>query len=203
MIWLDSPWALRRGPVSWCELGQQSRAARDSCDAQQQVQSGSTRRRRSTSGGLLLCLDRPDNAAWSHPLPHGRPLFTMADVGCMAASAWHLREPQRRSLPPATAGGSGVRLPGGGSMDDYLFTASQGAWLKPGLELSNPLTLPSLDHMLTSTFLNPHRSLARRRLRHQRPWLDGPRPRACWHDRCRRHQPLRRHQTRLERGTLV
>ena len=53
------------------------------------------------------------------------------------------------------AGGSGVRLPGGGSMDYYLFTASGGAWLQPGLELSAPLSQPPHDHVLTSTLLNP------------------------------------------------
>ena len=160
-------------------------------------------RRHSTSGGPLPCLDRPAKAAWLHLAPHGRPSFIMADVAVrrcrdgmsQAAQMAVLRDFSRRT---STSSSSTTILNKG-----ELFTASQGAWLQPGLELSNPLTLPSLDHMLTSTFLNPHRSLDRRRLRHRRPRLDGPRPRARWHDRCRRHQPLRRPRTRLERGTLV
>ena len=161
-------------------------------------QSASIQQRRSTSGGPLQWWYRSTNAALLNISPHGRPSVTMAHVGHTVVSTRHVREPQRRSLPPATAGGSGVRLPGGGSMDYYLFTASQGAWLQPGLELSNPLTLPSLDHMLTSTFLNPHRSLARRRLRHRRPRHDGQRSWARCHGRCRRHQPLHRPWRHLE-----
>ena len=82
------------------------------------------------------------------------------------ASMRRLREPQRRSLPPATAGGSGVRLPGGGSVDYYLFTALQGAWQPPRLELSDPPAQPSHDHVPTWALSFPHRSRDGRR--HQR-----------------------------------
>ena len=136
------------------------------------------------------------NGSRLHLSPCHRLSVSVAAVGRMACSTQHLRTPQRRSLPPAHAGGSGVRLPGGGSMDYYLFTVWGGAWLQPGLELSAPLSQPPHDHVLTSTLLAPHRSLARRRLRHQRPRLDGPRSRARCHTRYRRHQPLRRPRRR-------
>ena len=196
-------WRFGTAPLPLCALGPQSWNVLRGATQQLQVMSLSTQQRHNTSEGPLPCWDRVANAEWMLLSPHGRPSVTMAHMGHMAVSTRHPSVPQRRSLPPAIAGGSGVRLPGGGSMDYYLFTASQGAWLKPGLELSNPLAQPSLDHVLTSTFLNPHRSLDRRRLRHRLPRLDGPRPRARCHDRCRRHQPLHRPRTRLERGTLV
>ena len=59
--------------------------------------------------------------------------------------------------------------------EKQLFAASKGARLPQRLELSDPSSQLSLDHVLTSAFSCPHRSLDRRCLRHRRPPFDGQR----------------------------
>ena len=52
-----------------------------------------------------------------------------------------------------------------------LFTASQGAWLQPSLELSDPLAQLPCVHVLTDAVSYLPRSLDYRRLRRRRPRL--------------------------------
>ena len=119
-------WRFSAAPLPLCALGPQSHQRLKGATHSHRVHSSSTQQRFSTSRGPLLWWDRSANAEWKLLSPHGRPSVTVAHMAHMAVSTRHPSVPQRRSLPPAIAGGSGVRLPGGGSMDYYLFTASQG-----------------------------------------------------------------------------
>ena len=186
-----------------CALGPQSWTCRAGAMQQPWLVSSSSQHRRSMSEGPLPCRDGPAKAARQHLSSHGRPSMTMAAGARTEASACALRLTQRRSLPPALAGGSGVRLPDGCPMDYSLLTASIGPRPPPGLELGAPSAQPSHDRALTGALSYPHRSLDGRRLRHRRPRLDRPRSWARSPGRYRRHQHLRRPPRRHERGALV
>ena len=67
------------------------------CDAAARVHSASMLQRRSSSGGPLLYRDGPVKAP--HLAPHGRPSFTMADVGRVAASTRAVRGCSDGSCP--------------------------------------------------------------------------------------------------------
>ena len=84
-----------------------------------------------------------------------------------------------------------------------LFTASQGAWLQPGLELSDHLAQLPCVHVLTDAVSYLPRSLDDRRLRRRWPRLDYRLPRTLFCTRCHCRHPLRGSRRRLERGALL
>ena len=86
--------------------------------------------------------------------------------------------------------------------EKQLFTVSKGARLPPRLELRDPSAQLPLDHVLTSAFSCPHRSLDRRCLRHRRPPFDWQRSWARYYAHYRRRRSLHGLRRRHERGTL-
>ena len=87
------------------------------------------------------------HAGMDPPKPRGCTFHRTAGLPSLWV-VWAVRRPSARalrltlrlSLPPALAGGSGVRLPGGCLMDNSLFSASEGA--HSFRQRSNAATLP-------------------------------------------------------------
>jgi hypothetical protein len=167
-----------------------------------QVVSASTQELPSTLGAPLQCWGGPAKAARLHLSPYGRPSFNMAAVGRMPAATGAVRGCSDGSCPEnfrttSTSSSSTIVSNPGPS-----FTASEGAQPPLGLELSDPLSLPPREHVLTWALSYPHRSLDHRQHRHRPLRLDGRRSWACHSRCCRRHGPLRGPQRRRERGAL-
>ena len=125
---LEKAWLKCGSPIIWGNneaVKQQSHGSSPSGSSERAASNGSEAEARRRSGG---CTSQRTggwcgcDAGCERPQASSVPAARLVDQAHggnqqgLVASAWHLREPQRRSLPPATAGGSGVRLPGGGSM---------------------------------------------------------------------------------------
>jgi hypothetical protein len=140
-----------------------------------QVVSASTQELPSTLGAPLQCWGGPAKAARLHLSPYGRPSFNMAAVGRMPAATGAVRGCSDGSCPEnfrttSTSSSSTIVSNPGPS-----FTASEGAQPPLGLELSDPLSLPPREHVLTWVLSYPHRSLDHRQHRHRPLRLDGRR----------------------------